>query len=103
MLTLTRKENDSITIETPTANVVVYVGQVEKHQVRLRIDAPKSFRIWRTESNFDPNDKHDHKAVLNCGRCGKDHEAIPVVALKFLNSQHTHHGICPRTGEPVLI
>lgn len=40
-------------------------------------------------------------AIKSCARCGEDHD---VHFWPLLNpSEFTHHGVCSRTGEPILM
>jgi hypothetical protein len=44
------------------------------------------------------------RAIVNCARCGLDHENVQ--ARPFARppaKRHTHWATCPVTGEPILI
>ena len=57
MLVLTRKEGESICIGD---KIVVTVIRVQGSRVRLGIEAPKEFRVLRSEAN-DPNYSSDSR------------------------------------------
>lgn len=46
MLSLTRKQNESIQIGS---DIKITVARVDGNRVVLRIDAPKSVQVWRSE------------------------------------------------------
>jgi carbon storage regulator len=49
MLTLTRKKNQSIIVETEHGPVQVYVREIRGNQVRLGVEAPTEVRVDREE------------------------------------------------------
>ena len=50
MLTLTRRVGESFTITTPDGiKLKLYVSNLKRSQVKFSIDAPKNFRVLRTE------------------------------------------------------
>jgi len=42
-------------------------------------------------------------AVKNCARCGGDHEKVAFQKFNFPPDDLTHWGMCPDTGEPILM
>lgn len=49
MLVLSRKERQSIIISTPQGDVTVTVVRMAGGTVRIGIDAPREFPVWRQE------------------------------------------------------
>lgn len=49
MLSLSRKQDQEIIIQTPTGFVRVFVIETRSNSVRLAIEAPKEFKILRGE------------------------------------------------------
>ena len=41
--------------------------------------------------------------VKNCARCGGDHEKVTFQKFNFPPPDCTHWGMCPGTGEPILM
>jgi carbon storage regulator CsrA len=49
MLSLTRRENESINLYTSDGVVEIKVSKIRGNQTRIQIDAPKSISIARSE------------------------------------------------------
>lgn len=49
LLSLTRKPDESIIIETSDGNIVVSVVAIKANQVKLKFQAPDNIDIWREE------------------------------------------------------
>ena len=49
MLLLTRREDESITLQTDQGEIEVIVTRINKSQVQIAIDAPDDVKILRTE------------------------------------------------------
>ena len=49
MLVLTRREGDTVILETSDGPITVSIEQNKGHQIRVGIEAPKSVRILRGE------------------------------------------------------
>ena len=56
------------------------------------------------EEDAPPATKHElATAVENCARCGGDHPAIRWRTFTMPNPNYTYWGICPCTGEPIMM
>ncbi len=55
MLVLTRKRGEKIVIkvdaEDPSKDIVIQLAQISRAQVRIGIDAPREFKIYRMDEN----------------------------------------------------
>lgn len=49
MLILSRKNQESLIIESPAGKIEIMVSEISSGQVRLGIKAPESCKIWRKE------------------------------------------------------
>lgn len=49
MLTLSRREDESLVLQTSDGPVVVLINQIRGSQVRVSIDAPQTIKILRDE------------------------------------------------------
>lgn len=49
MLALTRKEMESLTITHAGERLVLKIVKIKGGSVAVSIDAPESFRVWRSE------------------------------------------------------
>ena len=58
MLTLTRNPGESIVVKTSDGDITIFVGQGNGNQIKVKFDAPKPVKIWRSEL-LEPNDA-DH-------------------------------------------
>ena len=48
-LSLTRKPGEQITIYTTDGPITVQIGETRGHNTRIKIDAPPSIKIYRSE------------------------------------------------------
>lgn len=54
MLCLSRRNSESITITTSEGTITIHFGLKDKRsRVQVHIDAPKSFKVLRSELNRD--------------------------------------------------
>ena len=49
MLVLSRKIKESITLQTQDGTITIYIKKIKARQVKVRIDAPQSVYVDRTE------------------------------------------------------
>jgi carbon storage regulator len=49
MLVLSRKVREAIVIKTPNGVITVSVDSIRGNAVRIGVDAPKHFGVWRKE------------------------------------------------------
>lgn len=49
MLTLSRREDESLVLQTSDGPVVVLINQIQSSQVRVSIDAPQCVKVLRDE------------------------------------------------------
>lgn len=101
MLTLTRATGQGASIKTPAGVIRFEVAELRANTVRIKLFVPRAWPIARDELGaFELNAT---RPLLDCPRCGKDHEAIEATELvDKTRSAQTHWGFCPTTLEPVL-
>jgi carbon storage regulator len=49
MLTLTRRPNETVVIETSDGTIYITVSGIKGNQVRINFEAPDDVDIWREE------------------------------------------------------
>lgn len=70
MLILTRRMEEEIYIETPEGRITLKVINLDPRSVKLGIDAPKEFTIYREELYRQVN-KENKESIANKESAGK--------------------------------
>ncbi len=70
MLILTRRSEEEIYIETPEGRITLKVISLDPRSVKIGIDAPKEFAIYREELYRQVN-KENKESVTNKDAAGK--------------------------------
>lgn len=63
MLVLNRKSNEEIYIETPEGRITIKVIDIDGKFVKIGIDAPQSFPIYREELYKQVNDENKESVI----------------------------------------